>query len=507
MSSTLGPGRVPAASITLDLPVEFLSHYEIFESLGKGGMGEVFRARDLDAQRDVAIKFCVAHERPGARELFDQEAALMAKIHHPNVLAVLSSGMVEKVPYLVMPLLKGKTLREILLAKKKLPLAEARAIVDQVLDALDAAHNAGIIHRDLKPENVVVELGGHATVLDLGVAKSWADGSAAKEGAQITGTPAYMPPEQCKGLPTGIAADLYAVGVMLFEMLTGHPPYSAASPRQVMKLHIEASIPRVTEDCPEIDGSWDMLLAKALAKSTSDRFSDARAFRMALTKAAAGHFSGTSLPAARQLERKSLSAFSQSRVATAIGAGVIGVLVVCAWYALLSLEFGLAVAALMPLAALFFHEEPGRFKQLAARADARYAVYAVTTLVVALMAMIQNTMPDLFRLLMYWVIATLQLGWFGGYHDRDPKDRDGVDLHRRANLLVAAITLYMIVDPADHLSVLLCCLTLAFAALGALRRPAKTRHLGIASATTMILMPHLLDEAVAEEKAAAKGKA
>lgn len=504
MSSTMGPGGTPAAQITLDLPIEFLSHYEILDSLGRGGMGEVFRAKDLDAGREVAIKFCVAHAVPGARERFEQEAALMARIKHPHVLSILATGTVEKIPYLVMPVLAGKTLRDVLKAKQKLAPGEACRIADQVLDALDAAHNVGVIHRDLKPENIVVQNDGNAMVLDLGVAKSWADGSAAQEGAAITGTPAYMPPEQCKGLPTGIAADLYAVGVILFEMLAGHQPFTAPTPRQVMKLHIEAAIPRVSESCPELDGSWDHLLAKALAKSISDRFADAKAFRMAITKASAGQFSAASSLAVRGLEKRSLAAMGNSKGAMAIGSAVLLGLCATAVSAALRQDFPTVIAALMPMVALFFHEEPGRFKQLAARAEARWIVYGATGIVIGVMVWAARMMPEILDYLMYWVIATLQLGWFGGYHDRDPADRQGIELHRRANVLVAGITLWLLSYTGGWVVKGLGLLTMAIAVLGALRPPTKTRHLSIGAATTMILMPHLMQDAIEQEVAAAK---
>lgn len=503
MSSTMGPGGTPAARITLDLPVEFLSHYEILDSLGKGGMGEVFRAKDLDHDREVAIKFCVAHGVPGARERFEQEAALMARIKHPHVLSILATGTVEKVPYLVMPVLAGKNLRDVLKAKSRLAPAEASRLMDQVLDALDAAHNVGVIHRDLKPENIVVQNDGNAMVLDLGVAKSWADGSAAQEGAAITGTPAYMPPEQCKGLPTGVAADLYAAGVILFEMLAGHPPFTAPTPRQVMKLHIEAPIPRVSESCPGLDGSWDHLLAKALAKSVSDRFADAKAFRMAITKASAGQFSATSL-AVRGLEKRSLAAMSQSKTAMAIGTALIAGLVAVAVNAVRTNDFAVVISALMPLVALFFHEEPGRFKELSARAGARWVVYGATAIVVGVMVWAAKHSPDIVDYLMYWVIATIQLGWFGGYHDRDPADRQGIELHRRANVLVAGITMWLLSHSGAWAVKALGLTTMAFAILGALRPPTKTRHLSIGAATTMILMPHLMQDAIEQEVAAAK---
>jgi serine/threonine protein kinase len=503
MSSTVGPGGAAAATIVLDLPVEFLSHYEILDSLGKGGMGEVFRARDLDNQRDVAIKFCVAHKVPGARERFEQEAALMARIRHPNVLSVLTSGEVEKIPYLVMPLVRGDTLRALLGRRKKLPMEEAVRVTHQVLAALDAAHNSGVIHRDLKPENVVVQPDGNVMVLDLGVAKSWADGSAAKEGAAISGTPAYMPPEQCKGLPTGVAADLYAAGAMLFEMLAGHPPYCDPSPRQVMKLHIEAPIPRVTESCPELPGSWDHLLAKALAKSTSDRFADAKAFQMALSKAAAGEFNASALPAARHLERKSLAAMSQSTTAMVVGTGLIGAFLLVSMQAALAMDLALGLAALLPITAIFFCEEPGRFVQLSARGAARFAVYGSSAIVLVVMMFAQRYWPETFEFLMIWMLTVMQLAWFGGYHDRDPLDRDGIELHRRANILVTALTFWMLSFFPGILLKTMGVLTMALTVLGSMRPPTRTKHLGIGAATTMILMPHLLEEAAKEEVAAA----
>lgn len=489
--STQGAGRLGAEAVTLDLPLEFLARYEVSESLGRGGMGEVLRARDLELGQDVAIKFCVTHSVPGARERFEREASLMARIRHPNVVTILSTGVVEKIPYFVMPLVEGSSLRQKLASCGSLSLDEAVTLTEQILEGLDAAHHEGVIHRDLKPENVLVTPQGQAMLLDLGVAKSWADGSALKDTAQITGTPTYMSPEQAKGLPTGVASDLYSVGVILFEMIAGRPPFSAPTAVGVLKAHMEARIPRITEFCPTLSAQWDHLLARALAKSPADRFADAKSFSMALEKATVGQYSVTHLPVFSDLEPPSLSLLPRGPLANSIGLSILSMLGLIELAGLLTVDISLTLAALLPLFSTFFCEEPGRFSQLTARDSIRCAVYAVTGLVTMYLALLVIGGAALDLNLVFCSLAGVHLASFGGYHARPPDDRAGARLHRRANVPIMLLTFFIVLSQGNALAAGLTGAAFLISLLGLTRAPARTRHLPLGTATTLILLPRL----------------
>ena len=193
-------------------PGDRLGSYEIIGPLGKGGMGEVYRARDAKLNRDVAIKVLPAALATDADYLsrFQREAQALAALHHPNIATIF--GLEQNA--IVMELVEGATLRG------PLPLAEALPLARQIAEALEAAHDKGIIHRDLKPGNIIVTPDGVVKVLDFGLAKA-IDGDATLTMGIIMGTPGYMSPEQAAGKPVDRRADIWSFGVVLFELLTG----------------------------------------------------------------------------------------------------------------------------------------------------------------------------------------------------------------------------------------------------------------------------------------------
>src|SRR5579862_2969069 len=226
-----------------------ISQYQIAAALGAGGMGEVFRARDTRLNRDVAVKVLPKAFAADAERLrrFEQEAKTLAALNHPNVLTVYDAGVHEGAPYLVSELLEGQTLRELLTGSNKapLPLRKSSNYALQIAHGLAAAHSKGIIHRDLKPENIFITKDGRIKILDFGLAKltpvaadvrrltSPSDDvetratevslltSAATEPGLVLGTPAYMAPEQVRGQPADHRSDIFALGCVLYEMLTG----------------------------------------------------------------------------------------------------------------------------------------------------------------------------------------------------------------------------------------------------------------------------------------------
>src|SRR5260370_10646398 len=203
--------------------------YVLGEVLGTGGMAAVWRAREEVLGRDVVVKILSPQYAadPGFLARFDREARHAARLSHPRLVTVFDCGVDGQTPFIVMDLVEGRTLRQVLDQAGMLPAGEAVRIAAEVCEALEVAHAAGLVHRDITPANIVLA-GGQVKVLDFGIAR--AEGTTTAAGtAGVLGTAAYLSPEQASGRPAGPQADLYALGCVLFEMLTGAPPFSADS--------------------------------------------------------------------------------------------------------------------------------------------------------------------------------------------------------------------------------------------------------------------------------------
>ncbi len=251
--------------------------YRLGALLGAGGMARVVAAHDLRLDRPVAIKLAPASgiDRAG-RERFVREARSSAGFSHPNAVAVFDAGEADGYLYLVMELVDGRSVATRLAEHGPLDLDEALNITSGVLAALGAAHAAGIVHRDVKPGNILLGPGGAVKLADFGIAKRLGDLSADLTGTgQFIGTPKYLAPEQVVGEPVSAATDLYAVGVVLFEMLAGHPPYEGDTPIATAIAHRDAPIPDVRRVRPDVPGPVAAAVTRAMAKDPTERFASA----------------------------------------------------------------------------------------------------------------------------------------------------------------------------------------------------------------------------------------
>jgi len=257
------------------LQVALTGRYAIERELGRGGMATVYLAQDLKHHRRVAIKV-LKPELAGALgpDRFLREIQIAAGLTHPHILPLHDSGVAADLLYYVMPYVEGESLRDRLDRERQLPVASARAIAREVADALDHAHAHGVVHRDIKPDNVLLS-GSHAFVTDFGVAKAIdaATGSTTSTNSGIAlGTPAYMAPEQATADPvTDYRADLYALGVVVYEMLAGEPPFAGRSRAQVLAAHV-TEVPRpVSELRPDCPTGLATLVMSCLEKSPNAR--------------------------------------------------------------------------------------------------------------------------------------------------------------------------------------------------------------------------------------------
>jgi serine/threonine-protein kinase len=259
--------------------------YTLTSELGRGGMATVHRAHDARHGRDVAVKVMLPSvaESLGA-ERFLREIETAARLQHPHIVPVFDSGSVDGQLFFVMPLIEGESLRAKLLREKRLDVDEAVRIVREIADALDYAHSEGVVHRDLKPENILMSR-GHALLADFGIARA----SRARDDVALTqagvslGTPAYMSPELASGeTDVGPASDVYALGCILFELLTGQAPFTGATYQAILIKRFTTDAPRVRSLRPEVPQAYDDAIAHALERDPERRIPTARAFADAL---------------------------------------------------------------------------------------------------------------------------------------------------------------------------------------------------------------------------------
>jgi eukaryotic-like serine/threonine-protein kinase len=275
------------------LPGTLLGQYEILTSIGAGGMGEVYRARDLNLGRDVAIKVLPTgvswdDER---RRRFDDEGRAVAALNHPNILAVYQMGSYEGAPYLVSEFLEGETLRQ-QISRGRLGVRRAIDYGGQIARGLAAAHQRGVVHRDLKPENLFLTKDGHLKILDFGLAKMThaRPGTAgeastetlATERGLVMGTVGYMSPEQVRAQETGHRTDIFSFGAVLYEMLTGRRAFQKQTAAETMSAILNEEPPEVSQLTPNLPPGLERIVDRCLEKKVEQRFQSASDLAFAL---------------------------------------------------------------------------------------------------------------------------------------------------------------------------------------------------------------------------------
>ncbi|HEY9525820.1 MAG TPA: protein kinase, partial [Anaerolineales bacterium] len=273
-----------------DLTGKQFGSYQIVAPLGEGGMAAIYKAYQPAMERFVAIKVLPRHmsasEEFTAR--FRREARLVAQLQHPHILPVFDYGESEGYPYIVMPFILSGTLADIL-RNQRTSLPEARRIISQIGDALSYAHARGMIHRDIKPSNILIDESGNCLLTDFGLARMIEAEDKITTSGQIMGTPAYMSPEQGTGSATDSRSDLYSLGIIFYEMLTGRVPYTAETPIAVVFKHVQDPLPSARRFNPSLSEGLELVLLKSLAKNPEERYQTADAFVHAVQQVISEH--------------------------------------------------------------------------------------------------------------------------------------------------------------------------------------------------------------------------
>ncbi len=331
-----------------DLTGKQLGPYQIIAPLGEGGMASVYKAYQPSMEREVAVKVLPRQYSTSPEYLarFKLEARLLARLQHPHILPVFDFGESDGYTFIAMPMIAGGTLKN-LMTGKPMPLERAVLVVSQVGDALDYAHTSGLVHRDIKPSNVLIDDRGNCLLMDFGIARMVEATTRLTQAGGVIGTPIYMSPEQSAGQQIDARSDIYALGVVLFELVTGRAPYNAETPLAVMFKHVNDPLPLPRKLNPALPEAIEHVLLKALAKRPGDRYQSMGEFVRALQRAAQPDTASnlTAAPSAptRVLDAASAAQLSQGTATHASPSQVLRSL----------LAGGALLAALAAIAALF----------------------------------------------------------------------------------------------------------------------------------------------------------
>ena len=267
-----------------------LGRYDIIRVLGKGAMGLVYEARDPNLDRRVAIKTIkvenLSEEAAAEYEArFRTEARSAARLQHPNIVSVYDSDRHGDMAYLVMEFIQGEDLKQHLDGGKRYSLSQSLSMVTDLLSALDYAHRQNIVHRDVKPANLLIEANGRVKLTDFGVARIQDSGEATRTQGSMVGTLKYMSPEQVQGVPIDARADLFAVGVVLYQLLTGKRPFDGDTDFAIIQQIVGYTPAAPSTFSTLLPPAIDLVVARALAKKREQRFATAHDFSLALQEA------------------------------------------------------------------------------------------------------------------------------------------------------------------------------------------------------------------------------
>ncbi len=284
-----------------DLSGRAVKGFELGEKIGSGGFGVVYRARQPSVDRDVAIKIILPRyaNHPNFIRRFEAEAQLVARLEHPHIVPLYDYWREPGAAYLIMRLLRGGSLEDEI-RQGPLPIEKIHQYIHQIGLALDVAHRNGVIHRDIKPANVLLDEENNAYLADFGIAKNLEElheHSVTEDGVLI-GSPAYISPEQIMAEPVKPQSDMYCLGIMLFEMLTGHKPFVGPTPVAFIQQHLNESLPSLQKHNPDLPKELDAVIFQAAARNIADRFPDMPSFLQALGQALPTTFTTTTIPSA-----------------------------------------------------------------------------------------------------------------------------------------------------------------------------------------------------------------
>ncbi len=255
---------------------ENLGSYKIIDKLGQGGMATVFKAHESSLNRMVALKVLSPHlsEDTDFIKRFQREAQAAAQLNHPHIVQIYAIGEEQGMHFFSMEYIKGETLAQIIKKEKQLPLARAIAVVRQVAEALDQAHQAAMVHRDIKPSNIMIDAAGRAKVTDFGIAHLARSQTKLTREGSVIGTPEYLSPEQCAGQPVDGRSDIYSLGVTFYEMLTGKTPYETDTPVSMMLKIVKGDFPPLRQVAPHVPVAIQEVVEKMMATDRQQRFQD-----------------------------------------------------------------------------------------------------------------------------------------------------------------------------------------------------------------------------------------
>ena len=301
------------------------ARYQLGAMIGTGGMADVYIAQDQRLSREVAVKILRSDlaKDPTFVSRFRKEAKAAAGLNHPGIVAVYDSGE-DPAPYIVMELVSGHTLRELIHGGERLQLSRALEIGAGILEALDYSHQRGIVHRDIKPANVMITDKGDVKVMDFGIARAMDDlGATLTSTWNVVGTAQYLSPEQALGEVADAPTDIYSTGCLLYELLTGRPPFSGETPVSIAYQHVSGALIPARQVQPDLPESVEVVLAVALAKKPEDRYASANAMLQDINKIRAGQNISTKVARAPLASRRTV--IVSSLVVLSIGvAAVLG---------------------------------------------------------------------------------------------------------------------------------------------------------------------------------------